>query len=450
MKSRYIMGEFLEKYPEYIFHVSEYIELIKSAERVQTCLLHSNNRNCNIIEENPWVSRRKLIQDVVHCIPGYSCIDWSRFDYWSTIPLIDKKIVRQRYCEFVNPNFDRKRLWERPTSGTTGKPLTILYSPEFFARQQYFSQAEIVSRAGLLDEETVCRPIFSLSLADSRGLNNRVLANPTDLTGFTLRSVFREVDLSSAEEVISIIKIHQPAILSLKPNILARILELPSNKLDVISKSVRSIITGGARLDPALWSRATGSIGIPIIDYYGMTEIGLIGSYCKCDEGFMIHEESVVVEVLTEDGKLNSTGLGELVVSSVVNAAMPMLRYRTGDYGKLVYAVCRCGKPVKCIKNLDGRSVMNFRFRDGSVFSPTHLKNLLEIFPITELQITQLTTDDVEVGVEFENMFLDRQCCLNNIKNWVDKEIGLVVNIIVVEKNFDYGDEFQRYKTLLD
>ena len=72
-----------------------------------------------------------------------------------------------------------------------------------------------------------------------------------------------------------------------------------------------------------------------VIDTYGMTEFGLIAS--ESDEGEMLIDTSgVTVEVLDEQRHSVPSGqVGELVISSIRNTAMPLLRYKTQDMGAL-------------------------------------------------------------------------------------------------------------------
>src|SRR6185436_18387664 len=64
-----------------------------------------------------------------------------------------------------------------------------------------------------------------------------------------------------------------------------------------------------------------------------------------------------LVEVIDPDSgePLGEGDEGELVFTTLVKEAMPMLRYRTGDIGSLTFEPCRCGRTTARIRGLRGR-----------------------------------------------------------------------------------------------
>lgn len=51
-------------------------------------------------------------------------------------------------------------------------------------------------------------------------------------------------------------------------------------------------------------------------------------------------EESVYVEVINPD----ENGFGNYIITSLINRAMPLIRYDIGDIGNIVENTCDCGK----------------------------------------------------------------------------------------------------------
>jgi phenylacetate-CoA ligase len=64
-----------------------------------------------------------------------------------------------------------------------------------------------------------------------------------------------------------------------------------------------------------------------------------------------------ILEVLREDGSPCVPGeVGEIVATGLLNDAMPLIRYRLGDYAAWAEdQSCRCGNPHRVITNLEGR-----------------------------------------------------------------------------------------------
>ncbi|MEW6218929.1 MAG: AMP-binding protein [Thermodesulfobacteriota bacterium] len=86
------------------------------------------------------------------------------------------------------------------------------------------------------------------------------------------------------------------------------------------------------------------SFGCFVHDAYGLSEC-VVGVECRARHGFHFWPDAVGVEILEEDGNclLPPGETGEVVVTSFMQALAPILRYRTGDRGRIPAAPCICG-----------------------------------------------------------------------------------------------------------
>jgi phenylacetate-CoA ligase len=78
----------------------------------------------------------------------------------------------------------------------------------------------------------------------------------------------------------------------------------------------------------------------------------------ECSNGHMhIIPEAGIWEILREDGSPCATGeVGEIVATGLLNDAMPLIRYRLGDYAAWAPEKnCRCGNSNPIIYCLEGR-----------------------------------------------------------------------------------------------
>ena len=87
--------------------------------------------------------------------------------------------------------------------------------------------------------------------------------------------------------------------------------------------------------------KLTGSKPFP---HYGSRECGLGGAVtCQAYEGMHLRENHIIAEIVDGEGRPLPPGeYGELVISTVGLRAMPLLRYRTGDYTRFL-PPCPCG-----------------------------------------------------------------------------------------------------------
>jgi phenylacetate-CoA ligase len=91
-----------------------------------------------------------------------------------------------------------------------------------------------------------------------------------------------------------------------------------------------------------------------VANEYGLREAGFVAH--ECPRGTMhVTAENVVVETLRADGSPAGDGVGEIVVTNLDNLGMPLLRYRTRDYGRLGRAECPCGWRTQTLTDLAGR-----------------------------------------------------------------------------------------------
>ncbi|MCE1237293.1 MAG: AMP-binding protein [Hyphomicrobiales bacterium] len=131
-----------------------------------------------------------------------------------------------------------------------------------------------------------------------------------------------------------------------------------------------SAADGGApiRLDAALVSsdHASASLrrglerawGCAVHDHWGMTETGYGGAVeCAAHAGLHVREADLLVEVVdpATGAALGVGESGEIVVSTLGRRAMPLLRLRTGDRGRLIDAPCVCGSRLMRLDGIEGR-----------------------------------------------------------------------------------------------
>ena len=100
--------------------------------------------------------------------------------------------------------------------------------------------------------------------------------------------------------------------------------------------------------------------GLAAVSFYGLSEMFGPGVATECLEerrGLHVHEDHFLVEVVdpATERPVPAGSEGELVFTSLSSEALPLLRYRTGDIGRLDAAPCRCGRTTARLTGLRGR-----------------------------------------------------------------------------------------------
>jgi phenylacetate-CoA ligase len=122
-----------------------------------------------------------------------------------------------------------------------------------------------------------------------------------------------------------------------------------------------AIFSGAMALSTALRHDLERAYRCPVIDIYGLHETRPIAS--SADAGpFVVLDRRVHVEIVDERGAPGTPGTtGEIVVTAGENPLLPLVRYRTGDFGRLVDVGGRLA-----IADLEGREATTFLAADGS------------------------------------------------------------------------------------
>ena len=153
---------------------------------------------------------------------------------------------------------------------------------------------------------------------------------------------------------------------------------LPSNLLRLIVEARRSgvrpripvIFTVAEYLAPEVARAAKETFGARVADILTSSEAGPIAIQCAENGLYHIQSERVLAEVLDLDGRPVAPGeIGEVTVTPFYNYAMPLVRYRSGDF-VVNGGPCPCGRSLPTIACFAGRREHMFHYADGSARMP--------------------------------------------------------------------------------
>ncbi len=170
-----------------------------------------------------------------------------------------------------------------------------------------------------------------------------------------------------------------------------QVLEETNRKL----RSIRRIFTIAETVDEALRERTRRILGVEIADNYGTTE-GFIA--WQCPEGsYHINAEHVFVELVDEDGRQVAPGeMGRVIITTLENFLMPLVRYDLTDYALAAEGTCRCGRTLPLLGGVVGRKRSLFRHADGRLYFPYVLVDSLRLaegIKIKQYQIAQMAPE---------------------------------------------------------
>jgi phenylacetate-CoA ligase len=93
-----------------------------------------------------------------------------------------------------------------------------------------------------------------------------------------------------------------------------------------------------------------------VYNFYGSREVNNIAAECHYQKGLHVFSGTRIVEVVNGKGEPADPGeIGRIVVTDLVNRAMPFIRYENGDLGVWSEIECPCGRPYPLLKQIVGR-----------------------------------------------------------------------------------------------
>lgn len=193
----------------------------------------------------------------------------------------------------------------------------------------------------------------------------------------------------------------------------AYLITLPSNLEGLIEESrrrdrrpdgLRTICAYGETLRPEVRAACAEAWNVPVIDMYSAQEIGYMGLQCPDHGGYHVPDESVVVEVLDDHGAPVAPGRsGRLVVTSLINFAMPLVRYVIGDHVVAGQGPCPCGRGLMRFERIQGRQRNLLTLPDGRRLWPSFPEETWgSLAPIRQIQLVQETREDILIRLRMD------------------------------------------------
>ena len=161
--------------------------------------------------------------------------------------------------------------------------------------------------------------------------------------------------------------------------------------------NLQQLRTVGEQVAPELRAMARELTGRSLVDSYTSQELGYIALQCPLYEHYHMLSDSVLVEVVREDGTACEVGeTGRVLVTSLHNYVTPLIRYEVGDMAQLG-APCSCGRGLPVLSRIQGRVRNMLRLPDGSLHWPNFgFRRMMEVADLQQFQIVQTALHALE------------------------------------------------------
>jgi len=289
------------------------------------------------------------------------------------LPILTKKDLADHFEDHVSLQARGKRLVRRRTGGTTGIPVNVVVDRDGNG-WEVASYWRGCGWAGYRPGIPVTK-IFggSLGLVSTkrRHVLKRHLLRELHLPVF-------ELTRDRAPEFATRIEEHRTQVLIGYASALVRLGEYLQEAGCTLRVPI--ILPKAERVDASTRATLEGHFRGRVFDAYGSGEVTGVAHECERHAGMHVSEDVYIVEVLDDELK-NPAPTGRVVVTTLRNSAMPLLRYANDDLATVDASPCACGRHFLRLIDLLGRRNDELIRQDGSRVSPVFAPHLFQKLP---------------------------------------------------------------------
>lgn len=286
-----------------------------------------------------------------------------QLDQFQNIPLLEKATLHGKFDQLKSDDLNHRNWFKVSSGGSTGETTRVLHDQEFAdwarAMRLFFD-----SWAGYLFGDP--KLIIWRMLPYTGGRNSKLWRQMGSIIRNEIRINAGSLSPSDMKELLSRIQADNPKMIFGFPENVYELARLSLKHGNALNSS-ETIMTSGAVLHPWMRSAIEAAHGAPIFNKYGSIETTGIACECNAHAGLHVCTPLQYVEILRSDGSRADRGeIGEVVVTTLVNYAMPLIRYRIGDMAAWSEEDCSCGRQWPRLREVAGRTRDLFLKRDGT------------------------------------------------------------------------------------
>jgi phenylacetate-CoA ligase len=252
----------------------------------------------------------------------------SLMEMMQQVPILDRPTLQkfsswmQIWVKGSNP----KNYFVNATSGSTGQPVQVTkYSPDYAPRHQ---------AVRLLDAKWQRRDLSARTVYLNRAGEQEIHkpeSEPYTYLGATGYVSAYNSSKMTASQMLQVVK-NSGATNLVTIGFIAKLIAQEQQKDPTGKFYLDQIITFADRVDPDLRTLVYELFGAKICDRYSSEEFGYLAIQCPSHDHLHVLQFNNFVEILDDNGNNCPVGIpGRVVVTSLTNRAMPLIRYQIGD-----------------------------------------------------------------------------------------------------------------------
>jgi phenylacetate-CoA ligase len=259
----------------------------------------------------------------------------------SLFPVMSKNDYIENFDNVMSIEYasGRDRLARYSTSGSTGTPFTVYADPEkhLHYNMNYLSFMELNGfRLGMKRGEFRAWIEGKNTISKFKSFkNNLIMMEISNMGDEAMEGVCEKI----RREKIQVLVMYSTALIRL-------VSYIQETGYDISGWSVEMLFTMGEALPDETYRGAYEIFGLEPVRSYGNNENGFVAMTIPGFEGYVIDLYNYYVEILKMDSDepAEEGELGRIVITDLYNRAFPMIRYDTGDTGKVKYETDEFGR----------------------------------------------------------------------------------------------------------
>lgn len=354
------------------------------------------------------------------------------YENWCDLPVLTKQDLQKPLIQRLSNGFNLKNVFINKTSGSSGNPM-VFAKDKFSHALTWADYKRLFSWYGIDFNHSLQARFYGMPLTFLANkklrlkdfLSHRYRFNIFDLSDKGLK----KITLHFKKKKFNYINGYTSNIV-----LLAKYLQKNNIVLADICPSLKVCVVTSEMLFEEDKMLLQKQLGIPIVNEYGSSEIGII-AFENADGEWLVNSETLFVEIVDQNNQPVPHGKeGRILITSLDNKAHPFIRYEVGDYG-ILDEKSTPKKPI--LKKLIGRTndvaiLPSGKKSPGMTFYSITKKLFGDEGNVKEFIIKQTKSDTFEIEYTSETELTNSE--INNIEKEFSNHLEPNLKYIFVRK----------------
>jgi len=315
-------------------------------------------------------------------------------EYLRRFPILTRDTLRRRFDELKSTDLARRKWYMNSTGGSTGEPVQLIQDREFATRSGAIT---------LLYSKLVGREIGEPQVY-LWGSERDIVQGSEGWRAHAINSLTETVFLNAfrmtpelMREFVTVLNVKRPKLVVAYAQAIYELARFAEREgLEVTPQA--AIMTSATTLFPFMREAIERVFQCKVFNRYGSREVGDIACEGPDREGLWVAPWGNYIEIVDRHGVRVPDGTeGEILVTSLTNYAMPLIRYQIGDTGRLSPPnELRQKGSAQVLQAILGKTVDIFRTSEGALVEPGYFEGLMYFKDwIQKFQVIQTSTSRI-------------------------------------------------------